>query len=199
MNLKQINKSKTTIKKGMTLYILFIAAVFIFLKFMYKYADNQDLNFILIPVDFIISAFTGVKSSYIVGTGYFFKELNMVINKSCSGFNFLVLNFMLLSYLSAKYINNIKVRFSIIPLLLFISYIFTVFVNASRILGSIVIHPNPVLSKSFKIIHEAEGVFIYLTFLILLYISSDYFFKYLTHKAINGNQKFEAFNLNNSA
>jgi len=39
-------------------------------------------------------------------TGYFHSKLNIVIEKSCSGFNFWILCFMVFAYLGLKYFDK---------------------------------------------------------------------------------------------
>lgn len=158
-------------------YYLTTIGLFILLKFGYTLADNDNLIFLLKPTDKIVGLLTGSNSVYLSDKGYYHGNLNILIEKSCSGFNFMLLCFCMLSFLFLKYADKIFFYLTI-PFALIVSYLLTIFVNASRIIASITMQQqanNFLPNRSHLILHEIVGVIINLTFLILIYILSEKF------------------------
>jgi len=154
------------------------------LKFGYTFAHNNDLIFLLKPTDKLVGILTASHSVYLSDKGYYHEHLNTIIDKSCSGFNFWILCFLLLSYLAGKYLNKILNKIISIPAALIAAYVLTIFVNTSRIYASIVIHTHTknILLTQQHIIHEGIGVITNLSFLILAYILFE---KLLINKRFN--------------
>ena len=170
--------------KNIPFYLTTIG-LFILLKFGYTLADNDSLILLLKPTDKIVGLLTGSHSVYFSDKGYYHDNLNILIEKSCSGFNFLLLCFCMLTFLFLKYANKTIFKFLSIPVALIASYFLTIFVNASRIFASIIMQQqaNNILSeRPHLILHEIVGVITNLTFLILIYIVSE---KFLTNKYQN--------------
>ncbi len=178
--------TKTTVQtnKNISFYLTTIG-LFILLKFGYTLADNDNLIFLLKPTDKIVGLLTGSHSVYFSDKGYYLDNLNILIEKSCSGFNFLLLCFCMLTFLFLKYANKTIFKFLSIPAALIASYLLTIFVNASRIFVSIIMQQqanNFLPDRPHLILHEIVGVITNLTFLILIYIVSE---KILTNKYQN--------------
>lgn len=165
-------------------YYLTAVGLFILLKFGFTLADNNDLTFLLIPTDKLVGLLTGSHSVYLSDSGYFHEHLNIIIDKSCSGFNFWILSFLLFTFLTLKHFGRTLNKILIIPTALIVAYLLTIFVNTSRIFASIVLQTQV---KNFfmhqqHIVHEAIGIVTNLTFLILAYILIE---KLLIHKRYN--------------
>jgi len=172
----QINKN--------ILYYLAAIGLFILLKFWFTSADNNDLAFLLKPTDKFVGLLTGSHSVYFTDNGYYYDELNILIDKSCSGFNFWILSFMLFTYLTIKYIDKHFYKLLAILFSLIGAYLLTIFVNTSRIFVSIIVQNQTrnIFLREQDIIHEAVGIITNLTFLILTYYLIE---KILTHKKYN--------------
>ena len=155
------------------------------LKFGYTLADNNNLNFLLKPTDKLVGLLTGSHSVYLSESGYNHEHLNIIIDKSCSGFNFWILCFLLLTYLTIKYFDKTLNKILTIPTALIGVYLLTIFVNTSRIFASIVVqtHTKNILLNHQHIIHEAIGIITNLTFLILAYILIEKLLIYKQHNA----------------
>ncbi len=168
------------IKKN-TPYYLTAVGLFLLLKFGFTLSDNNDLTFLLKPTDKLVGFLTGSQSVYISESGYFHEQLNIIIDKSCSGFNFWILTFLLFTYLTVQYFDKTLSKIWAIPIALIGAYLLTIFVNTSRIFASIVVQTRTksIFLNQQHIIHEAIGVITNLTFLILAYILID---KILTYK-----------------
>jgi exosortase K len=153
-------------------YYLTAIGLFILLKFGYTLSDFNDLTFLLKPTNKLVGFLTGSHSVYIQSSGYFYEQLNIVIDKSCSGFNFWLLCFLMLTFLTLKYFNkNIQKAFALLFSIVG-AYILTIFINSSRILASIIInnHHITIFDDKREIIHETVGIVINLFFLILIYL-----------------------------
>lgn len=160
-------------------YYLTAVGLFILLKFAFTLADNEDLFFLLKPTDILVGLLTGSRSVYLQDSGYFHEQLNILIDKSCSGFNFWALCFLLFTYLTVRHFDKTSSKIVTIPASLIGAYLLTLFVNTSRIFVSIIVQgqTNNILLNRQPIIHEAIGIITYLSFLILAYLLIDYLLK----------------------
>lgn len=156
-------------------YYLIAIGLFVLFKFGFTYANNDNLLFLLKPTDKLVGLLTGSNSIYISDKGFFYNQLNIVIDKSCAGFNFWVLTFLMLTFLGLKYFDSNIKKLLAIPLALIGAYFLTIFVNTSRIFASIVIQNqmSDFLENQKHIIHETIGIVTNLTFLILTYFIID--------------------------
>ena len=163
------------------LYYLIAIGIFILLKIGFIFADNNDLVFLLKPTNKLIEFFTNSNSQYFTESGYFHEKLDIIIDKSCSGFNFWILCYMMLTFLALRFLKHKIYKFIAIPSMLVFAYFMTIFVNASRILFSILIDNLGEKFINYKInwLHQAEGTFIYLFFLIVIYLGFEHLFKRL--------------------
>lgn len=167
-----------TANKNLVFYTITIL-IFILLKLGYTMADNKDLNFLIKPTSRLIDLATSSGSTFVSESGYYNKKLNIVIDKSCSGFNFWIISFLMLYFLALNFLKNTSYKIIAIPAILIIAFILTIFVNTSRILFSVFIHRfiNPKVAW----MHQAEGTFIYLSFLIIMYLGFNFLFIKLTN------------------
>ncbi|MCI5056212.1 MAG: exosortase K [Flavobacteriales bacterium] len=179
------HRLKKTVQSNKNIpYYLTAVGLFILLKFGFTLAENTDLTFLIKPTDKLIGLLTGSKSVFISDSGYFYKHLNIIIDKSCSGFNFWILCFLLFTFLTLKYFDKTLNKILTIPAALVGAYILTIFVNTSRIFASIVVQTQTkdILLNQQHILHEAIGIITNLTFLILAYVLIE---KLLIHKRNN--------------
>ena len=135
---------------------LTVIAIFLLLKYAFTIADASDLIFLLKPTNIFVGLLTGSHSVYIECNGYYHETLNIIINKSCSGFNFWLLSFLSFAYLKLP-----------IPTALGCAYLLTIFANTSRIFASI--------AMQSRALHEAIGIITYLSFLILAHCLMEKF------------------------
>jgi len=165
-------------------YYLTAIGLFILLKFGYTLADNDSLTFLIKPTDKLVGLLTNSKSVYFSDKGYYHETLNIIIEKSCSGFNFWLLCFCMLTFLLLKYIDKPLFKVLSIPLSLILAYILTIFVNASRIFASIIIQNqanNFLPNRPHLLLHEIVGVITNLSFLILVYYLLEQFLNKKQH------------------
>lgn len=163
-------------------YYLTAAGLFILLKFTFTLADNDNLIFLLKPTDTLVGLLTGSHSVYLADKGFYHDQLNILIDKSCSGFNYWVLCFLVFTYPAVKYLDKPLQKMLSIPGIFVGAYLLTIFVNTSRITASVVVQTQaekflPV--KLHSILHEAVGIIINFSFLILTYFLTE---KFLNHR-----------------
>ncbi len=176
-------------KKDAGYYVLIIL-IFILLKFIYKFSDCNDLQFLLKPTSKIVGFISNSPSVFIPDTGYFHEKMNILINKSCSGFNFWILCLTLLLFSAANLLQNNRQKIAAIFILFIGTYFFTLLVNSSRILISFLVSK---ILKQYAIpaewMHQATGTFVYLFFLISIYLTFTHIFHKTTFIKISKNEK----------
>jgi exosortase K len=172
------------INKNIPYYITSVG-IFILLKVGFTYANNDDLSFLLKPTDKFIGLLTGSQSTYLSEYGFFYEKLNILIEKSCCGFNFWILGFLVFSYLGLRYFDKTSHKILTIPISLLGAYLLTIFVNTSRIFASIVLQSqtSSFISGHQHLVHEAIGIITNLSFLILAYYLIEKLFIQLKHHA----------------
>lgn len=157
------------------IYIAICFLVFAVLKFVYAFVDTDTLQFLLMPSNKLIEIITGSKAIYSASAGYFHSQLNIVIDKSCSGYNFWLIGFLMASFLL---IRSQSVKFIwVIPVALLASYLFTVLANVSRISGYMLLMRSgstQYFDSGNTWLHQAEGIFVYLSFLIMFFFALNY-------------------------
>lgn len=162
------------IKKDV-IYIGVCFAIFACLRFAFSFLDTEMMQFLLMPTNKLIEVIVGSNGEYIDGVGYFHSQLNIVINKSCSGYNFWLIGFLMASFVLIK---SQKINFLLtIPLALVISYMVTILANVSRIAGYILLMKGKLpqyIDPNGTWLHQMEGIFVYLSFLILFFLTLNY-------------------------
>jgi len=149
-------------------YYIASIAIFLLLKFIFSQAETGDLIFLLKPTDTLVGLLTGSQSVYLLDNGYYHPSLNILLNKSCSGFNYWSLSFLVFAYLGIKYFDKKALA---IPASLCCAYLLTIFANSSRIFAAIVVPYKQAL------VHETIGIIVYLSFLVLVYYLTEEFLK----------------------
>ena len=162
------------------LYYLIAAGIFLLLKFGFSLAGNDELAFLLKPTSKLIELLTGSPSVYLSNSGYYHERLNIVIDKSCSGFNFWILCFLVFTYLAVKYFDKPLHKILTIPVALTGACLLTIFVNTSRIFASVIVHNQTknIFATQQYLIHEAVGIITNLSFLVLAYYLTEKLLKY---------------------
>jgi len=170
------------IKKENIIYFLTTGFIFVVLKFAYTFCSNDHLLVLLKPTNYCVSLITGSNSSYFYEHGFYLPLHHIYIGKSCSGFNIMMLSFLMLSFL---FIQNTKDHLTkaISILVAFVgAYIFALFANTSRIFASIIVAdftPDNLTNYS-HMLHESVGIITNLLFLIAMYLLTT---KILQHYA----------------
>ncbi|WP_407673997.1 exosortase K [Pedobacter sandarakinus] len=150
--------------------IIFLAA-----KLGYTFLTTKMLLFILAPSDCLISIFLNSDGTYIDNVGYYHQDLNITIEKACSGFNFLLLCFLCIYFLGITHFQRKKSWPIIFSTAILSSWFITISVNTSRIISAISLKKLFVGSPiPQSLIHQIEGTFFYLFALIVIYTTLNH-------------------------
>jgi exosortase K len=172
--------------------------LFVLLKFAHSQANTAQLDVLLNPTSRIISFLTGFQMVHIPESGYYFEQLDVLINKSCSGFNFWVLCSTMLIFLMISFWKTSIQKIMAMCGAFMMAYLLTILVNSSRIFASILIQSQELFLHNInpKIIHEAIGIANNLISLILIYLLAERLLTFL--KARKSKKMKLAINFSNS-
>lgn len=141
------------------------------LKWWYRTATVEQLGFMLTPVSKLIGGITGSTGSFVHGQGYLFPGLGILIDRSCSGVNFLIIATASFTFLWLRRVDGGCARPILVCTILIGAWVLTVIANTGRILFMIHLerfglHPGPT-------VHEALGAFFFLASLLLASLAFD--------------------------
>ncbi len=163
-----------------TIYYVIVGVLFLILKFTFKYMDNDALVFMIKPVSSAISLITNASAIYSNDTGFYFNRLNIIIDRSCSGYNFGLMCFAISAVSAVRFFKTTILKSLIIPIALMVAYIVTILVNISRILTSLLTQQTAL--NKWGWFHQLEGTFIYLLSLIGFYLLQTYLLNWRIRK-----------------
>jgi exosortase K len=147
------------------------------LKRYYSTATADQLRWILAPIAMLVEQVRGTSFEFETGAGYLNKQHFFLIAPSCSGINFLVTSFLMLSLRSISGSLSMKIRWLSIPAAAAIAYIVTIAANSMRIAIAMELQQAEVTFAGLDPprIHRLEGILIYFGFLLLLFMISERF------------------------
>ena len=143
-------------------------------KYWYTQADTDALLFLLQPISQLVHLISNQHYTFLPAEGYYFPNGNILISADCSGFNWLLLAYLIGIFAGLRFLKKPFYKIPLLPVLLLISYVLSLLVNSTRILFSIILMET--LDQHSTWLHLAEGTFIYLSSLILWYLACLYFF-----------------------
>lgn len=188
----RIRQVYTDIKPNLFFYTL--AAVLAFAgKLFYSLASTRELLFLLSPITFLVSAFTGIPFTYDESAGYANLASGIVIGKSCAGMNYLILIYTMTIVSFVHYFSKTSGKILLQGCALAGSWLLCVYATAARIIISI-----PLLSagNNFPFLktdtaHKIVGIVVYVTILLLFYSITDAAFRRIKKKKSPGSKKEE--------
>ncbi|MCL2441662.1 MAG: exosortase K [Treponema sp.] len=156
-------------------FYLTAGLIFIVSKLWFTAADINKLAFLLKPIDTLFGLITGSQSIYIENYGYYHEYYNILIDKSCCGFNYFLICFLVFVFLFTEQFSKPIYKAFVLPFSLIFSWILTIFVNISRILISVNVYTKTliILPNHQDLIHQIIGITSYLFFLLLTYLTMD--------------------------
>ncbi|MBL7980620.1 MAG: exosortase K [Flavobacteriales bacterium] len=146
------------------------------LKWWYRTATIDELDLLLSPVARMVALLGNTSYELVAGKGYYFPDLNMVIDRSCSGTNFMVIATASFAFLVLKSRNGGCMRPLLALLMLPAAYALTLLTNTGRILCMVAL--QRVGRAPSALAHEVIGAAIFLTALVLATLLLDR----LTHR-----------------
>ena len=182
---------KTRLKTLSQLAVILAAAYA--LKSFYSAATVNDLRWILAPTTFLVELVSGDRFTFESLAGYMNSDHTFLIAASCSGVNFLMIAFLVLTL--GKLWREREMSWMFLPFSAVVAYSTTLIANTVRIVIALQMHASNFQFDSFNAeeLHRIEGIVIYFLFLLLLFIVSekvgqreisiDSFAKTLTHRS----------------
>ena len=167
----------TTIKWKNLLCLLVVVFLALALKYRFSSVNADDLLWVLAPTAAAVDVVTGEEFEFESGAGYMNREKTFLIAASCSGVNFLIIAFLLLSIgrIWRNGFDDFNWRFIFLDGA--IAYLVTIIANTVRIAGALQFHGSTTESGVFSAvqIHRIEGITVYFGFLLLLHFVSERF------------------------
>lgn len=158
-------------------FYMFIILIALCIKMIGQYGAFEWLLYILKPVKSVVEMFLGVCFEYCEGIGFVNNDLKVNIGRGCSGINFFIMVFLMISFSFIPKIKNIK-KLPTILICLIASFFITIIANSSRIIGVIFIMNSLLLDIRYeRLMHQSIGVVFYFTYLITIYYLSTKFFR----------------------
>jgi exosortase K len=145
------------------------------IKLYYSTASVNDLLWILAPTRVLVTLVTGVGFTFESYSGYMSSDHSFIIAGACSGVNFLITAFLMLSIAKLWRHRDENVPWRFIFISLGAAYLTTIVANAFRISSALFIRrADPELIwLNPEELHRFEGIVIYFGFLLLLFIVSE--------------------------
>ena len=145
------------------------------LKAFYSTASVNDLRWILAPTTFLIEIVTGEQFHFESYEGYMNSDFSFLIADSCSGVNFLIAAFLMISLLLIWNGESDSANWRSIPFAALAAYVFTLAANTVRISFAVRLHrmEAPSIWLNPEQLHRFQGIFIYFGFLVLIFVLFD--------------------------
>lgn len=157
-------------RKTIVVGVLLLAATFA-LKWWYRTATVEQLGFVLTPVTTFINLLTGAASMFVPGQGHLFPELGILIDRSCSGINFLIITTASFTFLWLRRIDGGRSRPILATVIIIAAWMLTILANTGRIL--LMVHLDDFGLHVGPTVHEALGAFFFLATLLLASLAFD--------------------------
>lgn len=123
------------------------------------------------PVAYIVELFLGISFTYYEGMGFVNEALAINIGKECSGIQFFILVFFMLTFSFVPKLKGKKKKLLAVGIFLIYAYGIAILVNAARIIGSIFLMDLGLFSNAKQkiLVHQSIGVVFYFTYLVVSY------------------------------
>ncbi len=152
-----------------------ILAIAFSLKLFYSTAGVGDLKWVLAPTAFFVEIVSGERFAFEAGAGYMNADNSFLIAAPCSGVNFLITAFLLLTLSRLWKARRTGIGWITFPVALIAAYATTIVANTVRIAVALrtqrmqhdVVWVNP------EQLHRLEGIFVYFGFLMVLFVVSE--------------------------
>lgn len=145
------------------------------LKLHYSTASVNELGWVLAPTALLVELATGVSFHFESYAGYMSGDHSFLIAASCSGVNFLIAAFLMLSLGKLWRDRSARAGWTFIPLAALAAYLTTIFANTVRIVVAMYVRQadSGLIWLNPDQLHRFEGIFVYFGFLVLLFIAAE--------------------------
>ncbi len=173
------------------LLALFIA---LGLKYHYSRAGSDDLLWVLSPTAGLVEYLSGVRFEKEENIGYVNHERHVIIAPSCAGINFMIIAFCMTSFSGLYALGRSRLKNLWLGISFLTAYVLTLFVNAFRIIVSIHSYEAEWFQSwgPAEMVHRIEGVFIYLSCLILFYSMLGKIIRWIQYKTEKKEDRFDS-------
>lgn len=168
-----ITKEKIFLNK---FHLLICLIVYLLLKIIYLNLDTSQLKFLLLPEKTILSFLWNKNATEMLDGSYLFDSLNIIIDKSCSGFRLLQIIFLVLSVQIILSTKQKSLKIASYPIALLASYPLTIIGNSLRIAGSRIVQAAGDIALGTRPhyrLHEISGAFSNLLFLLIVFLLTN--------------------------
>ena len=168
------SKTMKTNLKTLTQLIVILAAAYA-LKSFYSTATVNDLRWILAPTTFLVELISGERFTFESHAGYMSSDHTFLIAASCSGVNFLMISFLVLTL--GKLWRERTMSWAFLSIAGLAAYSTTLIANTVRIVIALQMHANNFEVAGFdsEELHRIEGIVVYFVFLLLLFLAAEKF------------------------
>ena len=148
--------------------LLTLAGVYAMKRF-YSHASVDDLDWILRPTVWLVEAATRLSFPKEAGVGWFNRDVGFAVIPACAGVNFLIAAFAALVVTQLQ-----RPPWLLLPAAAAAAYAATLGANAARLVIAILLHVHQVSwgPLTASRLHQIEGVFVYVTALLLLTLTT---------------------------
>jgi exosortase K len=154
--------------------ILIVAAS---LKAFYSTASVNDLTWILWPTKTVVETISGTRFHFESYTGYMSEDRSFLIAAACSGVNFLIAIFLMLSLRMLWRRRSESTSWRSLLLIAGLSYVITIFANSLRISSALwlIMTRREFFGLDRDELHRLDGILIYFGMMLLVYVAFEYF------------------------
>jgi len=173
------------------LYSLVLLVAFL-LKWHYSVAGSDALRWILLPTATLAEYLTGFHFTYEYGVGYISTAAHLIIAPACAGVNFLIITFCMITFSQLHRFKTPIPKYRCVMLYLGAAYLYTIAINAIRIVTGIYLNRSTYLDTWFtpKQAHKIEGVVIFFTALLVFNFCINKATSFIMHRyRIHGSNK----------
>lgn len=147
-----------------------VLAVAFALKYFYSISNVNDLRWILAPTTFLVELITGMQFRFESQAGYLSEDRTFLIAQPCSGMNFLIIAFVMLTV--GKLWREGRIGWPYLPTALLVAYLSTLVANTVRIVVALELRKYE-LGFDYEEVHRVEGIVVYFGVLLLLFLVSE--------------------------
>ncbi len=153
------------------LVVLLIAVT---LKLYYSTASADELRWILAPTTVLVELISGTAFTFEAHAGYLSSDRSFLIAPACAGVNFLITAFLMLMASKLLKEHSAGKIWRFIPVAALIAYLVTLVANTVRIALALPLRQVPDMYwLNPDQLHRVEGIVVYFSFLLLLYVVSE--------------------------
>jgi exosortase K len=157
--------------------LLIVGLCALALKAFYSTATADDLLWILTPTTALVELLSGKRFDFESYAGYMSSDHTFVIAVPCAGVNFLITAFLMLSLRRLWRERFDSIGWAFIPFAAVLAYVATLIANTARIWLALELRARAeqVGSLTGNELHRLEGIVVYFTFLLLLFLLMERF------------------------